>query len=111
MAFLKDARQAELVIVDLAYPLTDQEILNITREVIEREVAKGGSPLRMAMFDAISSVPGVRFPYEAMVKLVREYGILSVVDGAHAIGWIYRIMCNPSINPDKRLCNVRPDSS
>lgn len=90
MAFLKDARQADLVLVNLTYPLTDQEILSITKETIENEIAKGGgSPIRMAVFDAISSVPGVRFPYEAMTKLVREYGILSVVDGAHAIGQRY----------------------
>jgi selenocysteine lyase/cysteine desulfurase len=38
--------------------------------------------------DAISSVPAVRFPFESVVKLVREYNILSLVDGAHAIGGV-----------------------
>ncbi|KAI7860088.1 pyridoxal phosphate-dependent transferase [Circinella umbellata] len=89
MVFLQDAHQSRLVTVELKYPMLDQEILDLTRQTIERELAKDPDvPVRIAVFDAISSVPGVRFPFEAMIKLVREYNILSLVDGAHAIGQI-----------------------
>ncbi|KAI9494038.1 pyridoxal phosphate-dependent transferase [Zychaea mexicana] len=89
MQFLEDAHKLELVPVKLNYPLLDQEILDIAKETIERELAQDPNvPIRLAVFDAISSVPGVRFPFEAMIKLVREYDILSLVDGAHAIGQI-----------------------
>lgn len=42
----------------------------------------------MAVFDAISSVPGVRFPFEKINSLVQDNGILSLIDAAHAIGQI-----------------------
>lgn len=90
LAFLQDAHKVKLIPVQLTYPLSDQEILNITRESIENEMAKGKEepPIRMAVFDAISSVPGVRFPFETMIGLMKEYGIYSLVDGAHAIGQV-----------------------
>ncbi|KAI9321547.1 pyridoxal phosphate-dependent transferase [Dichotomocladium elegans] len=89
MAFLKDTREVELVMIELEYPLTNQEISNIFKDTVQRERAKdAGVPIRMAIFDAISSVPGVRFPFEDIIKLCQEYGILSVVDGAHAVGQI-----------------------
>ena len=92
MVFLQDAHQSRLVTVELKYPMLYQEILDLTRQTIERELAKDPDvPIRIAVFDAISSVPGVRFPFEAMIKLVREYNILSLVDGAHAIG-IYNFL-------------------
>ena len=67
--------------------MSNQEILNLVRETIERELATEPSvPIRVAVFDVITCVPGVRLPFEAMIKLVREYKILSLVDGAHCVG-------------------------
>ncbi|KAI8137723.1 pyridoxal phosphate-dependent transferase [Fennellomyces sp. T-0311] len=89
LAFMEDHHKAKLVPVVLTYPLSDQDILDLAKETIERELtAEPSVPIRVAIFDAISSVPGVRFPFEAMIKLVREYKILSLVDGAHAAGQI-----------------------
>ncbi|KAI9494039.1 pyridoxal phosphate-dependent transferase [Zychaea mexicana] len=89
MTFLQDAHKVKLVPVELNYPLLDQEILDLAKETIEQELAKDPDvPIRLAVFDAISSVPAARFPFEAMIKLVREYDIYSLVDGAHAIGQI-----------------------
>ncbi|KAI8137721.1 pyridoxal phosphate-dependent transferase [Fennellomyces sp. T-0311] len=89
LTFLQDHHKVQLVPVTLSYPLADQEILDLTKQAIDRELAAEPSiPIRIAVFDAISSVPGVRFPFEAMIKLVREYKILSLVDGAHAAGQI-----------------------
>jgi selenocysteine lyase/cysteine desulfurase len=68
------------------YPLSDNEVLNIIEETITRENAKDDGKIKLCFMDAISSVPAVRFPFESTVKLVREHNILSVVDGAHAIG-------------------------
>jgi selenocysteine lyase/cysteine desulfurase len=60
----------------------------LTKEVIDRENSKGGSKIRMCVVDALSSLPGVRLPFEAVSKLVQDHGILSLIDGAHAIGQI-----------------------
>ncbi|KAI8137722.1 pyridoxal phosphate-dependent transferase [Fennellomyces sp. T-0311] len=89
LAFLQDHHKVKLVPVILNYPLSDQEILDLTKETIERELTADPSvPIRAALFDAISSAPGVLFPFEAMIKLVKEHNILSIVDGAHAVGQI-----------------------
>lgn len=87
MAFIQDSQNVQLVKVDLVYPLSDRQVVDAFKDTIERERAKDPNvPIRMAVFDAISSVPGVRCPFEALIKLCKEYEILSLVDGAHAIG-------------------------
>jgi hypothetical protein len=74
---------------DFAYtlPCTHPEILNAFSQTISRILYDGYTP-KVAVFDAIVSVPGVRFPFERLTKMCKEYNILSVVDGAHAIGQI-----------------------
>ncbi|KAJ8659107.1 hypothetical protein O0I10_005146 [Lichtheimia ornata] len=89
MAYLKDTRNVQLVMIELAYPMTDQQVYDTVKSTIDREHAKDPDvPIRMAMFDAVSSVPAVRFPFERVIQLCREHNILSVVDGAHALGQI-----------------------
>lgn len=74
--------------IELDYPLEDAEIVQLTKERIAQEHSKENGQIRMAVFDALSSLPGVRFPFEAINSLVHENGILSLIDGAHAIGQI-----------------------
>ncbi|CAO3644355.1 unnamed protein product [Mucor fragilis] len=86
--FIKNSEKLKLIRIDLAYPLDDNEVLTKIQETIERENSKGDGEIKVCFMDAISSVPAVRFPFESAVKLVREHNILSLVDGAHAIGQI-----------------------
>ncbi|CAF1375914.1 unnamed protein product [Adineta steineri] len=44
--------------------------------------------VKLIVFDHISSVPSILFDIETMIKFFREKGILTLVDGAHAIGAI-----------------------
>ncbi|KAI9485435.1 MAG: pyridoxal phosphate-dependent transferase [Benjaminiella poitrasii] len=89
LEFIRDQYKVELISIELNYPVEDANVIQLTKETIEREHAKHNEPkIVMAVIDAISSAPGVRFPFEALTKLVREYDILSFVDGAHAIGHI-----------------------
>lgn len=86
MLYLHDTIQMDLVKVELNYPLSDDNIVDIVRKTIEKE---SPSSIKLCVMDAISSVPGVRFPYERIVQLLKEYNILSLVDGAHAVGQIH----------------------
>ncbi|EGV62837.1 L-cysteine desulfhydrase-like protein [Yamadazyma tenuis] len=52
----------------------------------EKKIKSGG--YRMAMFDVVSSMPAFLFPYEQMVQVCRENGVLSMVDGAHGVGLV-----------------------
>ncbi|KAK4510466.1 Senecionine N-oxygenase [Mucor velutinosus] len=86
--FIKNSEKLKLIRIELTYPLDDNEVLTKIQETIERENSKGDGKIKLCFMDAISSVPAVRFPFESAVKLVREHNILSLVDGAHAIGQI-----------------------
>jgi selenocysteine lyase/cysteine desulfurase len=47
---------------------------------------KEGKRVRLVMFDTVLTFPGVRMPWERLVEVCREMGVLSLIDGAHGIG-------------------------
>jgi selenocysteine lyase/cysteine desulfurase len=71
----------------LDYPIEDDEILRRFRERVQ--TLKGeGKNVRVAMFDTVLTFPGARMPWEQLVAACKEFGILSLIDGAHGIGHI-----------------------
>ncbi|OCT53308.1 aminotransferase family protein [Cladophialophora carrionii] len=74
---------------DFAYslPCTHSEILNALSQTISRVLYDGLNP-KVCVFETIVSLPGVRFPFERITKMCKEYGILSLIDGAHGVGQI-----------------------
>ncbi|KAI2622002.1 PLP-dependent transferase [Hypomontagnella submonticulosa] len=73
--------------IELTYPVEDDEILDRFHTAI-REIQRKGKSVKLAMFDTVLTFPGVRFPWESLVPICKEYGILSCIDGAHGIGHI-----------------------
>ncbi|KAE8352528.1 pyridoxal phosphate-dependent transferase [Aspergillus coremiiformis] len=71
--------------VEYQFPISHDDLLLRFREVVRTARAEGLN-VRVAVFDTIVSVPGVRFPFERLVEICREELILSLVDGAHGIG-------------------------
>lgn len=74
---------------DYAYtlPMSHPEIASAFSQTISRLLYEGFN-VKAAVFETVTSIPGVRFPFERLVRMCKEYGILSVIDGAHAIGMI-----------------------
>jgi selenocysteine lyase/cysteine desulfurase len=68
-------------------PCTHDVIVNNFVEVAT-QVKKGGLNPKVALFDTIVSMPGVRFPFERLTAACRKAGILSCIDGAHGVGHI-----------------------
>ena len=71
----------------LSYPLEDDEIIQLFRDEVKKIEAEG-KRARVAMFDVVSSNPGLVFPWEAMVAACRDLDVLSLVDGAQGIGMV-----------------------
>lgn len=72
-----------LVDVPLRYPMSHDDVVATVRSTLEREQARskeaGNGRVRLALFDAISSMPGVVVPWERLVTLCREFEVLSCV--------------------------------
>lgn len=80
--YLHDYRGIEFVWVEIAYPVLDSEVVAKFRAAFEKHRPK------LALFDAVVLMPGVRVPWVSLVDLCKEFGVISLVDGAHAIGLI-----------------------
>lgn len=92
VVYLTETTKVQRVVVELMYPMSDDEILRLfeekVKEVCEGEGGMGKRRVKLALFDTITALPGVRFPFERVTKRCRELGILSCVDAAHAVGHI-----------------------
>lgn len=88
--------------INLTYPVTDASILSLLRDAIAASRTEGRRP-RLALFDAISSTPGIRFPFEDTVRVCRELDVLSLVDAAQGAGTLPLDLA--SLDPDFLVTN------
>lgn len=95
--YLEETTSVESINVAVQYPIDDQELVKRFHGAIR--AGKGdGKNVRLAVFDTISSLPGVRVPYEQLVKICKAEGVLSMIDGAHGVG-----------NIELNLAETQPD--
>lgn len=87
IASLCETTAVESVEMEIQYPLEDGEIVQKFRDAV-KAIQSGAKNAKIAIFDTVLTFPGVRFPWEALVKSSQELGVLSLIDGAHGIGHI-----------------------
>lgn len=87
IASIQEVVNIEGVKIELQYPIEDEGIVWLFRETIER-VQSQGKRVRLAMFDTVLTFPGARMPWEELVGVCKELGVLSLIDGAHGVGCI-----------------------
>lgn len=80
--FLSDYFKLQYDVVELPYPFEDDEVLNI----FEEKLSTG--EYKLCLFDMITSMPGITFPYLGLISLCHKYDVWSLVDGAHAVGQV-----------------------
>lgn len=73
--------------IDIDIPFQDEDLIKTFKDTIAKIRSSGGRP-RLALFDTIVSMPGIRLPFEDLVEICAGEDILSLVDGAHGIGHI-----------------------
>lgn len=87
VAYITETTPAEAVKVKYTYPVSDDWLVGEFKRVVREEQARGAN-VRIAIFDTVVSMPGVRMPFEALTEACRELGIMSCVDAAHGVGHV-----------------------
>ena len=87
LEYLKEMTPVDTVAVEIEYPLSDDDLVEKFRSAIKAAKA-ARKRVRLAVVDTISSMPGVLQPWERLVNVCREEGVLSLIDGAHSVGQI-----------------------
>ncbi|KAL3474440.1 pyridoxal phosphate-dependent transferase [Aspergillus californicus] len=68
-------------------PVSHDDLMEKFLAVVRNTRAEGLN-VKIALFDLVSSLPAMRFPFEELTDVCRKEGILSLIDGAHGIGHI-----------------------
>lgn len=85
--YLEETTEVESIRVPVEYPIDDVILLERFHAAIKAAKAIGKN-VKIASFDTISSLPGVRVPYERLVEICKTEDVLSMIDGAHGVGHI-----------------------
>lgn len=85
--YITETTPASAVKVQYTYPISNDALLSLFLSAIAAEQSAGRT-VKIAIFDTIASLPGVRMPFERLTAACRAAGILSCIDGAHAVGHI-----------------------
>ena len=62
------------------FPCEHAKVVESFLEVVTEIQKKGGQRARVAIFDTICALPGVRFPFERLTEECRRLGILSRIE-------------------------------
>jgi len=73
---------ARVVVASVPFPLTDPP------EVVEPILAAVSARTRLALIDHVASPTGLVFPVARIVAALRERGVETMIDGAHALGMV-----------------------
>jgi selenocysteine lyase/cysteine desulfurase len=78
VTYITETTPAEAVKVKYTYPVSDAWLVDEFKRVI-KEQQDNGKNVKLAIFDTVVSLPGLRMPFEALTEACRESGILSCV--------------------------------
>ena len=73
---------ARVVVVPIPFPVEDSQ------QIVDAILSRATDATRLALLDHITSPTGFVLPLESIVQGLRERGVESLVDGAHAPGMI-----------------------
>ncbi|OAG06052.1 PLP-dependent transferase [Paraphaeosphaeria sporulosa] len=87
VAYITETTPAKAAKIEYTFPVEDDWLVSAFAAKID-EIEKKGGKVKVAVFDTVVSMPGVRLPFERITQVCREKGVLSLIDGAHGIGHV-----------------------
>ncbi|OCK81372.1 PLP-dependent transferase [Lepidopterella palustris CBS 459.81] len=87
ISYITETTPAEAVEVEYTYPVSDAWLVDALKSKVREERARGAE-VKIAVFDTVVSMPGVRMPFEKLTEACKELGVLSCIDGAHGVGHV-----------------------
>ncbi|MCJ1378626.1 hypothetical protein MMC17_001725 [Xylographa soralifera] len=106
VAYLVETTKVGSEVIEARWPIEDDTLVQQFEEQIMKlnTESAGKRKVRLAVFDTISSMPGVRLPFELLIAKCKELNVLSMVDGAHGIGHI--LLDLEKLKPDFFVSNI-----
>lgn len=90
--YIAEISPVETVRVEFELPASAAEVLG----AFQKAFASHRGKVRVAVFDTIASLPGVRLPFEEMQKIARDEGAMTLVDGAR-MSFLCSVLCRPGL--------------
>jgi len=87
VSYIVETTPAEAHKIEYTYPVSDDYLCDAFEKAVKGLRKQGKNP-RLAIFDTIVSLPGVRMPFQRLTALCKQHSVLSCIDGAHGIGQI-----------------------
>ncbi|KAF2472996.1 PLP-dependent transferase [Lindgomyces ingoldianus] len=87
VTYITETTPAESVKIEYTYPVEDDWLVDEFKRKVAAEKSQG-CRVKVAIFDTVVSMPGVRMPFEKLTEACRELGVLSCVDAAHGVGHV-----------------------
>jgi selenocysteine lyase/cysteine desulfurase len=100
--YITETTPASSIKIEYTYPVEDDWLVSEFQKKVKEVEAKGGK-VKIAIFDTVVSMPGVRVPFERLTKACKDLGVLSCIDGAHGVGHIELDLS--SLDPDFFVSN------
>ncbi|KAH7071961.1 pyridoxal phosphate-dependent transferase [Paraphoma chrysanthemicola] len=87
VSYITETTPASSVKIQYSYPVEDDWLVAEFHRVVKEVEDKGGK-VKVAIFDTVVSMPGVRMPFQRLTAACKERRVLSCIDGAHGVGHV-----------------------